>query len=48
MEGDNETMIDRAPTDLAQPSKRMTRSMAQDLGLGQAQPIVSASEPFIP
>jgi len=44
----DETLSDRATIELAQPSKRMSRSMTQDQGLGQTQPRASASEPLIP
>jgi len=44
----DEDLRDSAPTDQAQPSRRMTRSMTQDPGLGQDTPLASASEPIIP
>jgi len=44
----DDTLRDRAPTKLVQPSRRMTRSMTQDLGLGQDHSIVDASETIIP
>jgi len=44
----DEDMRDSAPIEPAQPSIRMTRSMTQDLGLGQDPPLASASEPIIP
>jgi len=44
----DEDLRDRASLDQAQPSRRMTQSMTQDLGLGQDQPLASASEPIIP
>jgi len=42
------TLSDRATTELAQPYRRMTRSMTKNPRLGQVQLIVSASEPLIP
>jgi len=44
----DETLRDRLPTELAQPSKRMTRRMTQDPRLGQDKFIVNASDPIIP
>jgi len=37
-----------APTDQAQPSRRMTWSMVQDSRLGQDPPLANASEPSLP
>jgi len=44
----DEDLRDSAPTNQAQPSRTMTRSMTQDLGLGQDPPLANASEPIIP
>jgi len=44
----DEDLRDKASSDQAQPSRRMARSMTQDLGLGQDHPQTSASEPIIP
>jgi len=44
----NEDLRDRASTDQAQPSRRMTWSMTLDPRLGQDPPLASASEPIIP
>jgi len=40
-------MRESAPIDQAQPSRRMTWSMTQDLGLSQDPPLASASEAII-
>ena len=42
----DEDLRDRAPTDQAQPSKRMTWSMTHDPGLDQDPSLANASEPI--
>jgi len=44
----DENLRDRASPKVAQPSKRMTRSMTQDPGIGQDHPLANASTPIIP
>jgi len=45
--GIDESVRDITPAKLAQPSRRMTRSMTQDPGLGQDSSIANASKPII-
>jgi len=42
------TLRDKTTTELAQPSRRLTRSITQNPRLGQDQSTVSASESIIP
>jgi len=44
----DEDLRDSTPTNQAQPSKRMTRSMTQDLGLGQDPPLVMLQRLVLP
>jgi len=44
----DEDLEECAPTDQVQPSRRITRSMTQDTGLGQDLPLANASAPNLP
>jgi len=44
----DEDLRESAPTDQAQPSKRMTQSMTHDTGLGQDPLLANASAPSLP
>jgi len=44
----DENLEESASTDLAQPSRRMSRSITQDRGLGQDSSLANASAPSMP